>query len=34
MICPIIVVDHGSKMAIYEGINYGYFNANQNFIEL
>lgn len=34
MICPIIVVDHGSKMAIYEGINYGYFNANQKFIEL
>lgn len=34
MICPINVVDSGSKMAIYEGINYGYFNANQKFTVL
>ena len=34
MICPINIVDSGSKMAIYEGINYGYFNANQKFTVL
>jgi lipopolysaccharide transport system ATP-binding protein len=34
MICPVNVIDSGSKMAIYEGINYGYFNANQKFTVL
>ena len=34
MICPFSIVDPGSKMALYEGINYGYFNANQKFKEI
>ncbi len=34
MVCPMRIIDTGSNMAIYEGTNYGYFNAQQKFIAL
>jgi lipopolysaccharide transport system ATP-binding protein len=28
MVCPFVVVDSGSKLAVFEGSNYGWFNMN------